>query len=120
MDFVHDQLFDGRPFRPLTIVDQLSRESPLLEIDFSMSGQKIAQVLDRRLSDGPRPISLTVDHGTELPQSSSKLSRYGVSLARKLQFRVGSDQAELTVPQNSDPVVSFSLGRLPIPRILNE
>ena len=25
MDFVHDQLFDGRPFRMLTVVDQFSR-----------------------------------------------------------------------------------------------
>jgi hypothetical protein len=34
MDFVHDQLFDGRPFRILTVVDQLSRESPLIEVEF--------------------------------------------------------------------------------------
>ena len=31
MDFVHDQLFDGRPFRILTVVDQWSRQSPVLE-----------------------------------------------------------------------------------------
>jgi putative transposase len=36
MDFVHDQLLDGRPFRMLTVVDQLSRESPLIEVDFSL------------------------------------------------------------------------------------
>jgi putative transposase len=30
MDFVHDQLFEGRAFRVLTIVDQFSRQSPLL------------------------------------------------------------------------------------------
>jgi hypothetical protein len=26
MDFVHDQLIDGRPIRMLTVVDQLSRQ----------------------------------------------------------------------------------------------
>jgi hypothetical protein len=35
MDFVHDALFDGRPFRMLTVVDQYSRQSPLIE---SLSG----------------------------------------------------------------------------------
>jgi putative transposase len=32
MDFVHDALADGRPFRVLTVVDQWSRQSPLLEV----------------------------------------------------------------------------------------
>ena len=32
MDFVHDALADGRPFRILTVVDQWSRQSPLLEV----------------------------------------------------------------------------------------
>ena len=30
MDFVHDALLDGRTFRVLTVVDQWSRESPML------------------------------------------------------------------------------------------
>jgi len=32
MDFVHDALADGRPFRVLTVVDQWSRQSPILEV----------------------------------------------------------------------------------------
>lgn len=31
MNFVHDQLIDGRPIRMLTVVDQWSRESALIE-----------------------------------------------------------------------------------------
>ncbi len=31
MDFVTDRLESGRPFRVLTVVDQFSRECPLLE-----------------------------------------------------------------------------------------
>jgi putative transposase len=34
MDFVHDELFDGRPFRMLTLIDQFSRQSPLIEPRF--------------------------------------------------------------------------------------
>jgi HTH-like domain len=55
MDFVHDQLFDGRPFRILTVVDQLSRESPLIEVSFGMSGQRMADAIDAQPADVPLP-----------------------------------------------------------------
>ena len=41
-DFVHDALFDGRAFRVLTVVDQCSRERPLLGLRFSLTGQHVA------------------------------------------------------------------------------
>lgn len=65
MDFVHDQLIDGRPFRILTVVDQLSRESPLIEVDFAMSGQRVADALEARTADMSAPVSIAVDHGSE-------------------------------------------------------
>jgi putative transposase len=65
MDFVHDTLADGRPFRILTVVDNWNRCSPVLKAGFRLSGQTVSQVLDRVLSEGQRPWSITVDHGTE-------------------------------------------------------
>lgn len=65
MDFVHDQLGDGRPFRVLTVVDQWSRQSPILECRFRFSGADVAAVLDHAIGGGPAPRSITVDHGTE-------------------------------------------------------
>ena len=65
MDFVHDALADGRPFRVLTVVDQWSRQSPLLMVGPSMSGQRVGEALDFVLLAGPVPRSITVDHGTE-------------------------------------------------------
>ena len=56
---------DGRPFRVLTVVDQWSRQSPLLEVASSMSGGTVGQALDRVLTSTQRPQSITVDHGTE-------------------------------------------------------
>lgn len=47
MDFMSDRLVDGRAFRVLTVVDQFSRECPLLEADFSLSGKKVAACLER-------------------------------------------------------------------------
>ena len=42
MDFVADELAGGRRFRILKVVDQFSRLSPLLEVDFSLTGAKVA------------------------------------------------------------------------------
>ena len=65
MDFVYDAFVDGRQFRVLTVVDQWSRQSPLLEVATAMSGRPAGSPdLDRVLGDGVRPRS-SVDHGTE-------------------------------------------------------
>lgn len=65
MDFVHDTLADRRPFRILTVVDNWSRQSPMLEVEFRMSGETVGQALDRVLTGVSGPRSITVDHGTE-------------------------------------------------------
>ena len=65
MDFVHDALSDGRPFRVLTVVDQWSRQSPILEVASSLSGATVGVALDRVLPPAHGLRSITVDHGTE-------------------------------------------------------
>lgn len=65
MDFIHDTLAVGRPFRILTMVDHWSRCSPVLEVGFRMSGETEGQALDRVLNGTSGPRSITVDHGTE-------------------------------------------------------
>ena len=62
---MHDQLADGPPFRVLTVVDQWSRQSPMLEAGFSLRGRDVTAALDRVLAAGITPRSITVDHGTE-------------------------------------------------------
>ena len=47
MDLVTDRLESGRPFRVLTVLDQLSRECPLLEPGVSMTGKAVARTLER-------------------------------------------------------------------------
>jgi putative transposase len=65
MDFVHDALFDGRPFRVLTVVDQYSRQSSVLEPAFTHSGRSVDAALERVVARLGTPASITVDHGTE-------------------------------------------------------
>jgi len=65
MAFVHDALIDGRAFRVLTVVDQWSRESPLLDVGFSLTGQHVVGAVEDHIGEAALPKSRTVDHGTE-------------------------------------------------------
>lgn len=65
MDFVTDRLENGRQFRVLTVVDHFSRECPLLEAGVSMTGQNVAQALERLSFHHPLPKAITVDNGSE-------------------------------------------------------
>ena len=83
MDFVHDQLFDGRPFRVLTVVDQWSRQSPILESAFSLTGRSVVAALERvAATTTGYPASITVDHGTEFMSKALEAWAYyrGVAL----------------------------------------
>jgi putative transposase len=84
MDFVHDQLFDGRRFRILTVVDQWSREAVLVEASQGYSGQAVAEALERWLTDHEAPVSITVDHGTEF--TSKPLEAWAWHRGVKLNF----------------------------------
>jgi putative transposase len=65
MDFVHDELLGGRKFRVLTVVDQWSRQSPVLEARFSFTGKDVVAALEWVREQRGLPDSITVDHGTE-------------------------------------------------------
>lgn len=65
MDFVQDSLIDGRRFRVLTVVDVFTRECLAAHADSSLSGHKVAEVLDRIGLERGSPKQITVDNGTE-------------------------------------------------------
>ena len=65
MDFVHDQMFDGRAFRILTVIDQWSRESVSLEANFRLTGRCVGQASDQTAAIRGWPQAITVDNGTE-------------------------------------------------------
>jgi len=65
MDFVSDSLYNGRRFRVLTVVDDLSRECPVLEVDHSLTGKRVTRVLERITLTCGLPEAITVDNGPE-------------------------------------------------------
>ena len=64
MDFVSDALGDGRKFRALTIVDDFTRESPAIEVDTSLPGERVVRVLER-CGDARLPKAIVCDNGPE-------------------------------------------------------
>lgn len=65
MDFIADGLADGRRLRGLAIVDDCTRECLVIEVDTSLTGQRVAGVLQRLAETRGLPDSITVDHGPE-------------------------------------------------------
>jgi putative transposase len=84
MDFMSDSLYDGRRFRVLTILDNFCRESVGIEVDTSISGERVTRVLDRIAETRGLPEVLVMDNvlrlevksvvGTEIPCKSFVLA----------------------------------------------
>ena len=70
LDFVHDQLGDGRRFRILAIVDDCTRECLALVADTSISGVRVARELDRLIAIRSKPRMIVSDNGTELTSNA--------------------------------------------------
>lgn len=66
MDFMTDQLFDGKRFRALTIVDNFSRKCHAIEIGHSFKGVDVVRVMDHiKQQNGTLPERIQVDNGSE-------------------------------------------------------
>ena len=65
MDFMSDELFDGRRIRLLTLVDNFTRESPAIEVDGSLGGYRVVGMLERLALQGREPKTMWVDNGPD-------------------------------------------------------
>tara|TARA_B100001964_G_scaffold195692_1_gene219881 strand:- start:268 stop:1131 length:864 start_codon:yes stop_codon:yes gene_type:complete len=65
MDFVSDQLADGRRIRVLNVLDDFSRRCLAAEVDTSLPGLRVCRVLDQLVSHHGKPQALLVDNGPE-------------------------------------------------------
>ena len=66
LDFVSDQMTDGRRFPILAVVDDCTRECLGLVVDTSLSGLRMARELDNIVRQRGRPVTIVSDNGTEL------------------------------------------------------
>jgi transposase InsO family protein len=65
LDFVHDQFANGRRFRILNIVDDVTKECLGAIPDISISGRRVARELTAIVERRGKPGMIVSDHGTE-------------------------------------------------------
>lgn len=65
MDFMAEQLFDGRRLRILTLVDNFSRESLALRVGRRFTGDHVVTALEEVVQDRGIPETIQVDNGPE-------------------------------------------------------
>jgi putative transposase len=76
MDFVADQLSDGRKIRTLTIVDLFTRECLGIEVGFSLRAEHVVAAMNRLKYDRGLPERITTDNGSEFAGAQMDLWAY--------------------------------------------
>ncbi len=65
MDFMHDQLSDGRNFRLFNVIDDFNREGLGIEADFSLPSARVIRSLEQIMLWRGRPAVIRCDNGPE-------------------------------------------------------
>jgi putative transposase len=82
VDFMQDMLADGRRFRTLNVLDTVTRECLAIEVDTSLPGRRVAQLLEALVGWHGAPKRITLDNGPEFTgqQLDAWAYRQGVTL----------------------------------------
>ncbi|WP_152603409.1 MULTISPECIES: IS3 family transposase [Burkholderia] len=65
MDFMHDQLSDGRSIRLFNVIDDFNREALGIEIDFSLPSERVIRALRQIIGWRGKPAAIRCDNGPE-------------------------------------------------------
>lgn len=84
MDFMSDTLADGRGFRTFNVIDDATRECLCIEVDTSLTGARVARILDTIAERRPLPKRIVVDNGPEF--TSRALDQWAYSNSVELVF----------------------------------
>ena len=84
VDFIHDSLLNGRRFRAFAVLDEWSRESLAIEVDVSLTGERVTRVLERLRGERGLPLVIQADNGPEL--RGRVLDQWAFDHGVKLQF----------------------------------
>lgn len=76
MDFVADQLADGRRFRALTVIDTFTRECLAIDIGQGLGGHDVAATLERLRFERGLPQRIYCDNGSEFVSAAMDLWAY--------------------------------------------
>ena len=84
VDFIHDSLINGRHFRAFAVLDQWSRESLAIEVDLSLTGERVTRVLEQLRTTRGLPLAIQADNGPEL--RGRTLDHWAYEHGVRLQF----------------------------------
>jgi len=65
MDFMADRLSNGRTFRTFNVLDDFNREGLGIEVDTSISSERVTRALDRIIEWRGKPKTIRCDNGPE-------------------------------------------------------
>jgi putative transposase len=100
MGFVADDLFDGRRFRALTVVDNFTKESLAIEVDGQLKGENVVSVMERLKHQRGLPQRIQADNGSEF--ISLALVRWAYD------YRVTLDYSRPGKPTDNPFIESFN------------
>lgn len=82
MDFMHDQLADGRSIRLFNVIDDFNREGLGMEVDFSLPSERVIRSLDRIIEWRGKPAMIRCDNGPEYVSAALQgwADRWGIRL----------------------------------------
>lgn len=84
MDFMHDQLQDGRAFRLFNVIDDYAREALAVEVDFSLPAVRVIRALNQVIEWRGKPKAIRCDNGPEF--IGHALSAWAKTHDIKLEF----------------------------------
>lgn len=84
MDFMHDQLSDGRSYRLFNVIDDFNREALRIDIDLSLPSERVVRALDQIIEWRGKPLTIRSDNGPEY--ISSTLANWARSQGIKLDY----------------------------------
>ena len=83
MDFMADQLADGRSIRTLNVLDDFNREGLAIEVDFSLPAERVVRSLNQIIEWRGKPRAIRVDNGPEYISGTlmAWAAKHGVSMS---------------------------------------
>jgi putative transposase len=84
LDFMHDRLYDGRPFRALNVIDEGNREALRIEVGTSISSGRLIRTMDQLIEVYGTPAGIRMDNGPEM--TSERFVEWAKSKGIELRY----------------------------------
>ena len=84
MDFMHDQLSDGRCFRLFNLIDDFNREALAIDADLSLPALRVIRSLDQVIEWRGKPAVIRCDNGPEY--ISGELQNWAERRSIKIEY----------------------------------